>query len=157
MHNFVSSLIFAAIPIITLQPVGTTVHTGTDYVDMNCSAVGHSTIMYHWEKYNANYSEWSSLPTNQQTDINKTSTYRLRMLTKSDDGMYRCVATNIDGSGYSQRVTITVYGMSSYNNKLLNVIHTYDVTHSYTANMQIHQPSSYLQPKLILWKAKMLH
>ena len=78
---------------------------------MNCSAVGHSIITYHWEKYNTNSSEWTSLPRNQQIYTNGISTYRLAMLTKNDDGLYRCVATNIDGSGYSNNVTITVYGM----------------------------------------------
>ena len=99
------------IPIITLQPRGAIVHTGTNSIDMNCSAIGHSTIMYHWEKYNANSSEWSALPRNQQIDTSDISTYRLQMLTKEDDGVYRCVATNIDGSGYSKSATITVYGM----------------------------------------------
>ena len=83
-------------------------------MDMNCSAIGHSTIMYHWEKYDANSSEWNSLSTNQQTVTNGISTYRLTMLKKSDDGVYRCVATNIDGSGYSNRVTITVYGTCKF-------------------------------------------
>ena len=81
---------------------------------MNCSAIGHSTIMYHWEKYDANSSDWNPLPTNQQTVTNGVSTYRLTMLKKSDDGIYRCIATNIDGSGYSNRVTITVYGTYIY-------------------------------------------
>ena len=101
---------YVAIPIIILQPEGAIVHTGTEHVDMNCSAIGHSTIMYHWQKYNTNSSEWTSLPTDQQIDTSKMSTYRINMLAKSDDGIYRCVATNIDGSGYSKNVTITVYG-----------------------------------------------
>ena len=84
-------------------------------MDMNCSAIGHSTIMYHWEKYNTNRSEWTALATDQQINTNGISTYRINMLTKRDDGIYRCAATNIDGSGYSKNVTITVYGMLHYN------------------------------------------
>ena len=101
---------FTAIPTIVLQPVGTIVHVGTDKVEMSCSAVGHSKISYHWERYNFNNSEWSSLIKNQQTDINDMSTYRLTNITINDEGMYRCAATNIDGSGYSDNATITVYG-----------------------------------------------
>ena len=94
-----------------LQPVGATVHVGTDEVEMNCSAIGHSRISYHWERHNFNNSEWSSLTKDRQTDINDVSTYTLIKITKNDEGMYRCVATNIDGSGYSNNATITVYGM----------------------------------------------
>jgi len=110
MWLFKYIFICTAIPIITLQPKGTILHTGTNNVNMTCSAIGHSVIMYHWEKYNTNSSEWSALPRNQQIDTSDISTYRLQMLTKEDDGVYRCVATNIDGSGYSKTATITVYG-----------------------------------------------
>ena len=94
-----------------MQPKGTIVYSGTEHVVMNCSAIGHSTIMYHWQQYNTISSEWTTLPRNQQTYTNGISTYTLALLTKNDDGLYRCVATNIDGSGYSNNVTITVYGM----------------------------------------------
>ena len=114
LNNHPFSFKYIAIPIITLQPEGAIVHTGTDHVNMSCSAIGHSTITYRWEKYNTNSSRWSSLPTNQQTITNGISTYRLEKLNKSDDGSYRCVATNIDGSGYSDRITITVYGMQMH-------------------------------------------
>ena len=82
---------------------------------MNCSAIGHSIIIYHWEKYNTINNEWTKLPTDQQNYTNGISTYRLAMLTKNDDGLYQCVATNIDGSGYSNNVTITVYGVCIMN------------------------------------------
>jgi len=92
------------------QPKGATMYIGADKIEMNCSAVGHSKIDYHWERYNFNNSEWSSLAKDQEARINNVSIYRLTNLTKSDEGMYRCVATNIDGSGYSNNVTVTVYG-----------------------------------------------
>ena len=93
-----------------LQPVGATVYVGADEVEMNCSAIGHSRISYHWERYNFNNSEWSSLIKDQQSDINDVTLYTLTNITKTDEGMYRCVATNIDGSGYSNNATIIVYG-----------------------------------------------
>ena len=101
---------FIAIPIIVLHPKGATVHVGTDELEISCSAVGHGRITYHWERYNFNSSEWSSLSVDQQNYINNVSTYRLRKLMKNDDGMYRCAATNIDGNGYSNNAIITVYG-----------------------------------------------
>ena len=97
-----------------LQPVGATVHVGTDKVVMNCSAIGHSGISYHWERHNFNNSEWSSLTKDRQTDINDISIYILTKIAKNDEGMYRCVATNIDGSGYSNNATITVYGTHAF-------------------------------------------
>ena len=93
-----------------LQPVGATVHIGADEVSMNCSGIGHSGISYHWERHNFYNSEWSSLTKDQQTFINNVSIYTLTSITENDEGMYRCAATNIDGSGYSNNATITVYG-----------------------------------------------
>ena len=114
MHNLLFCIYFikslTATPIITLQPKGTTVHVGAAKIEMKCSAVSHGTIDYHWEKYDSTFSNWIKLSENQQTDINNVSTYRIDMPTEDDDGIYRCVATNIDGSGYSDSVTITVYG-----------------------------------------------
>ena len=94
-----------------LHPFGTTVYVGTDDVDMSCSATGHSRISYHWERYNFNNSQWSSLTKDGQTDVDGVSTYTLTNIATNDEGMYRCAATNIDGSGYSDNATITVYGM----------------------------------------------
>ena len=113
---------FTAIPIIILQPVGATVYVGADEIEMNCSAIGHSRISYHWERHNFNTSEWSSLAKDHQTDINGVSTYTLMKIGKNDEGMYRCAATNIDGSGYSDNATITVYGMQ---------VHTYLIIYTY--------------------------
>ena len=108
----ISYCLFTDIPDIVLQPVGTTVHVGAGKVEIRCSSVGHSKITYHWERYNFNNSEWSSLTKDGQTDINDVSMYRLINIAKNDEGMYRCAATNIDGSGYSDNATIIVYGKS---------------------------------------------
>ena len=93
-----------------LQPVGTTVHVGAGKVEMSCSAVGHSKVTYHWERYNFNNSEWSSLTKDGQTDIDDLSMYRLTNIARNDEGMYRCAAKNIDGSSYSNNATIIMYG-----------------------------------------------
>lgn len=111
IHIFIPFHLLTAVPTIVLHPVGTTVHVGTDEVEMSCSATGHSRISYHWERYNFNNSHWSSLTKNGQTYADGVSTYTLTNITTNDEGMYRCAATNIDGSGYSYNATITVYGM----------------------------------------------
>jgi len=103
-------LYLIATPIITLHPQGTTVYTGTKTVKMNCSAVGHGTIKYQWERYLNETNEWATLPTDQQNDIANISMYTIRNLNKNNDGIYRCGASNIDGISYSKNTTITVYG-----------------------------------------------
>ena len=99
-----------ATPTITLQPQGTTVYVGTKTVSMSCSAVGHGTIKYHWERYLTNSNEWVALPTDLQTDTANMSIYTIKTLNKDNDGVYRCAASNIDGFSYSPNTTITVYG-----------------------------------------------
>ena len=108
---FISLQLLTDVPTIVLHPVGTTVHVGTDEVEMSCSATGHSRISYHWERYNFNNSQWSSLTKNGQTYADGVSTYTLTNIVTNDEGIYRCAAINIDGSGYSNNATITVYGM----------------------------------------------
>ena len=108
---FILKILSTAKPIIVLQPVGTTIHVGADKVNINCSGIGHSGLSYHWERYNFDNNEWSSLTKDQQSFINNVSIYTLTNITENDEGMYHCAATNIDGSGYSNNATITVYGM----------------------------------------------
>ena len=110
LHMFIPFHLLTAVPTIVLHPVGTTVHVGTHEVEMSCSAIGHSKISYHWERYNFNNSHWSSLTKNGQTYADGVSSYILTNIVTNDEGIYRCAATNIDGSGYSDNATITVYG-----------------------------------------------
>ena len=77
---------------------------------MSCSAVGHGTIKYQWERYLTSSNEWIVLPTNQQSDIFNISIYTIENLRKENDGIYRCGASNIDGISYSVNATINVYG-----------------------------------------------
>ena len=79
-------------------------------VVMSCSAVGHGTIKYRWERYLVDANEWTTLPTGQQSDTVNISIYTLENLNKESDGVYRCGASNIDGNSYSENATIDVYG-----------------------------------------------
>ena len=103
-----------ATPIITLQPQGTTVYVGTKTVTMSCSAVGHGTIKYQWERYLTSTNEWTILPTDQQNDIVNISMYTIENLNKDNDGVYRCGASNVDGISYSINTTIAVYGKENF-------------------------------------------
>jgi len=106
----VCSSYYVVVPIITLHPQGITVHVGTRMVTLSCSAVGHGTIKYQWERYLTSSSEWTILPTDQQSDIVNISIYTIESLSKDNDGVYRCGASNIDGISYSINTTINVYG-----------------------------------------------
>ena len=79
-------------------------------VTMNCSAVGHGTIKYRWERYLADTNEWITLPTDLQTDVANLSIYTIKNLNKDNDGVYHCGASNIGGISYSKNMTINVYG-----------------------------------------------
>ena len=115
-NNSISSSIIVlfvfdlAAPTITLHPQSTTVYAGTMMVVMSCSAVGHGTIKYQWERYLVDTNEWTTLPTGQQSDTVNISIYTLENLNKESDGVYRCGASNIDGNSYSENATIDVYG-----------------------------------------------
>ena len=84
---FISFQLLTDVPTIVLHPVGTTVHVGTDEVEMSCSAIGHSGISYHWERYNFNNSQWSSLTKDGQTDVDDVSTYTLANIVTNDEGI----------------------------------------------------------------------
>ena len=74
-----------------------------------CSANGIGPIHYQWEMYQSSNDGWI-IPVHRV--VNSTSpTLKFSMISEEDEGIYRCVATNDDGSVASNNATITVYGM----------------------------------------------
>ena len=84
---------------------------GTD-ISLSCSAhdYGVGQIKYEWEKFWKSNGTWSRAP--YRRSIVTSPTLTINVVTEEDEGIFRCVATNNDGSLVSENATITVYGES---------------------------------------------
>ena len=78
---------------------------------LSCSAVGNGPIFYKWEKYYSPNSSWIS-PSTRAVNI-ASSVLKLSVVREEDEGAYRCVATNDDGSAESKKTFIHIYGECS--------------------------------------------
>ena len=87
---------FIVIPDITNNPNNVTVLTGQSF-QLSCKALG-TDIVYQWIKDNI------SIP-----DAN-SRILRITNVTESDEGVYKCVASNKGGMVESNPATVTVYG-----------------------------------------------
>lgn len=86
-------------PIITVQPVGTTVNEGDDYT-LTVTAVGNPAISYQWQKDDGGWTDVSGggATTNSYT---KTNPPPLSL-------DYRCRLSNTEGTVYTDTVHVTV-------------------------------------------------
>ena len=75
---------------------------------MFCSAVGMGPIYYQWEKYNSSNNSWIS-PSHRVVSI-ASSDLKFNVIREEDEGVYRCIVTNDDGSVTSDNATVHVYG-----------------------------------------------
>ena len=74
---------------------------------MSCSAIGVGPIYYRWERYHPSRDTWR----NPSSRANyRQQRLKFSVITKSDEGVYRCVVTNDDGSVVCNNATIDVYG-----------------------------------------------
>ena len=71
---------------------------------MSCSAVGMGPIYYQWEKFNS----WIS-PSPRAVNITSPD-LKFSVIREEDEGVYRCIVTNDDGSVISDNATIHAYG-----------------------------------------------
>ena len=78
---------------------------------MSCSAVGMGPIYYQWEKYNTFNSSWIS-PSHRAVNITSPD-LKFSVVREEDEGIYRCIVTNDDGSVISDNATVHVYGKYS--------------------------------------------
>ena len=74
---------------------------------MSCVAVGVVPIYYRWEKYNSSNGSWIS-PSHRAMNITSPN-LTFNIITKQDEGVYRCIVTSDDGSVISENATIIVY------------------------------------------------
>ena len=79
---------------------------------MSCSAVGMGPIYYQWEKYNTSSNSWISSSHRAVNII--SSSLKFNVIREEDEGVYRCIVTNDDGSVTSENATVHVYGEYSY-------------------------------------------
>ena len=73
-----------------------------------CSAVGIDRIYYRWEKYNSHNNSWMN-PSHRAISITNRK-LKFNVITEEDEGTYRCIVTNDDGSVISDNATISIYG-----------------------------------------------
>ena len=77
-------------------------------------------IYYKWEKYHTSNNSWID-PSHRALNITSPD-LRFNVISEADEGVYRCIATNDDGSVISNNATIHVYGEFSVS---LNLIMSY--------------------------------
>ena len=101
--------VVAAVPSIIKQPMSQSFKIGdVNITAMFCSAVGMGPIYFQWEKYNSSNGIWIS-PSNRSVNITSPE-LKLSVITEEDEGIYRCIITNDDGTVISDNATISVYG-----------------------------------------------
>ena len=77
-------------------------------IAVSCSAVGMGPIYYQWEKYNTSNNSWISL-SHRAVNI-ALPDLKFNVIREEDEGVYRCIITNDDGSVTSDNATVRVYG-----------------------------------------------
>ena len=65
-------------------------------------------IYYQWEKYNSSNNSWIS-PSHRAVSI-ASPDLKFSVIREEDEGVYRCIVTNDDGSVTSDNATVHVYG-----------------------------------------------
>ena len=75
---------------------------------LHCSAIGIGPIYYRWEKYNLHNNTWMN-PSGRAISITNQN-LKFSVITKEDEGIYRCIVTNDDGSVISDNATVHIYG-----------------------------------------------
>ena len=75
------------------------------------SATGMGPMHYQWRKYHLSNNSWIR-PSHRAASITSPN-LKFNVITEEDEGFYRCVVTNDDGSVISDNATIRVYGECS--------------------------------------------
>ena len=76
---------------------------------IECAATGTGPILYKWEKYQPSNDSWIR-PSSRVVDNITLPELIFSVITEEDEGIYRCVVSNYDGSVITDNATITVYG-----------------------------------------------
>ena len=95
---------------IVTHPKSIVSKEGSEKILLSCSAhdYGINKIQYKWEKLQSLDDSWiKPFKSHKQATSNRII---FEVITEDDEGVYRCVATNNDGSVVSDNATVTVYG-----------------------------------------------
>jgi len=109
-------MLLLATPVIVTHPKSVVSKEGGTKISLSCSAhdyrVGH--VKYNWEKYHPSDDKWI-----RPSVRHSRAKLIFSVITEQDEGVYRCIATNSDGSVVSGNGTITVYGeLKLYTHKI---------------------------------------
>ena len=98
-----------ALPNITTQPISMTIREGElNVIAVSCLAIAIGSIHYRWERYHLFNNSWIS-PSHRALNITSPN-LKYSVITEEDEGVYRCVVINNDGSVISDNATVHVYG-----------------------------------------------
>ena len=96
-------------PTITLHPIPV-VTNEMGSAELSCNATSIVDITFYWEKFNNNNGTWGPIPSSTSLTGMNTMTIGSINIQQSDEGSYRCTASNSAGTSISDVATITVYG-----------------------------------------------
>ena len=102
-------------PVFILHPEANTTNLMGD-AELSCTANSIASVIFSWQKLINN--TWEPLPSSTSLFVENTtfsstiynSTIRSIFIQQSDEGSYRCIASNSAGTSISDDATITVYG-----------------------------------------------
>ena len=94
-------------PVITLHP-SSVVTNRKGNATLSCDATSIVDITFHWEKFNNDNDTWGPLPSSTSLAGMNTMTISSINIQQSDEGSYRCTASNSAGTSISDVATITV-------------------------------------------------
>ena len=78
---------------------------------LSCNATSIVDIIFHWEKLDNDNDTWGPLSSNTSfTSMNTMTISTFFDIQQSDEGSYRCTASNSAGTSISDVAIITVYG-----------------------------------------------
>ena len=102
-------MLSTASPVITVHPKSQTFKDKQrNVLTLWTVATGALPIYYQWQKYDPLSNNWISPSTRAENVTSPNLTFSV--ITEEDEGLYHCIASNVDGNVFSDYANITVYG-----------------------------------------------
>ena len=107
---YIIKLFCIASPVITVHPKSQAFKDKQKNIStLWIVATGVEPIYYQWQKYDPFNNIWT--PPSSRAENTTSPNLTFSVITEEDEGLYRCNASNDDGSVVSDPATVTVYGM----------------------------------------------